>query len=156
MGGDTVNPLVPGSYVVSYEAQDASGNGTHSSRTVTVVDSTAPIISEITASPNVLWPANYKMVSVTLATSVSDACNATTLCSISVSSNEPINGTGDGDTAPDWEITGDRTLNLRAERAGGGNGRIYAITLTCTDAFGHSSSGSAIVAVPHDKEGGTQ
>ncbi|MBO0861640.1 MAG: hypothetical protein J2P21_24770 [Chloracidobacterium sp.] len=34
-------------------------------------------------------------------------------------SNGPVMGDGDGDTAPDWEITGALTLNLRAERRGG-------------------------------------
>jgi len=69
-----------------------------------------------------------------------------------VNSNEPVNGLGDGDTAPDWIITGDLTVNLRAERSGIGNGRIYTITVTCKDACGNSSVGSTTVTVPHDQE----
>ena len=39
---------------------------------------------------------------------------ATVCWIIDVSSNELVDGLGDGDKAPDWEITGDRTVDLRA------------------------------------------
>ena len=68
---------------------------------------------------------------------------------ISVTSNEPENGLGDGDTAPDWEITGALTLNLRAERAGGGSGRIYTITVESRDRAGNASTRTVEVRVPH-------
>jgi hypothetical protein len=59
---------------------------------------------------------------------VSDVVDSTPAARIvSVTSKEPKNDRGDGNTAPNWEITGDLTLNLRAERSGLGNGRIYAI-----------------------------
>ena len=38
---------------------------------------------------------------------------------ISVSSNQPVNGIGDGNTTTDWTVTGPLTLNLLAERTGG-------------------------------------
>jgi len=34
--------------------------------TVTVVDTTAPAISGVTATPKLLWPVNHKMVAVSL------------------------------------------------------------------------------------------
>ena len=68
-----------------------------------------------------------------------------------VSSNEPVNGTGDGDTAPDWVITGNLTVDLRAERSGTGSGRVYTITVRCTDASGNSSTKTVTVTVPHDR-----
>jgi len=58
---------------------------------------------------------------------------------------------GDGDTAPDWSITGNLRLNLRAERSGTGGGRLYTIKVRCTDASGNSATKDAIVAVPHNK-----
>jgi hypothetical protein len=92
------------------------------------------------------------MVPATLRVSASDNCDPSAVCKIvSVSSNEPVNGLGDGDTAPDWLITGDLTVNLRAERSGKGNGRIYTVTFECTDASGNSATGTTTVAVPHDQ-----
>jgi hypothetical protein len=121
---------------------------------VTVIDFTPPVISAISARPNVLWPPNHKMAPVTVAVSASDNCDTAPVCKItSVSSNEPENGRGDGDTAPDWEITGDLILNLRAERSGNGSGRIYTITVICSDTSGNTSLGTATVSVPHDQGG---
>ena len=42
---------------------------------------------------------------------------------LSVTSDEAIDGTGDGHASPDWHVTGDMSLNLRAERSGSGSGR---------------------------------
>ncbi len=92
------------------------------------------------------------MVPVTVAVSASDVCSPAPVCKItSVSSNEPVNGTGDGDTAPDWQITGNLTVNLRAERAGNGSGRVYTLMVGCTDASGNSSTKTTAVTVPHDQ-----
>ena len=53
---------------------------------------------------------------------------------MSVSSNEPENGSGDGNTAHDWVIVDGHHVQLRAERSGHGTGRIYTLTVTCQDA----------------------
>jgi hypothetical protein len=90
------------------------------------------------------------MVDVTVNYNSTDNCGADT-CALTVTSNEPINGTGDGDTAPDWEIVDSHHVRLRAERAGGGDGRIYTITITCTDSSGNSSSQTVTVTVPKSK-----
>jgi len=55
----------------------------------------------------------------------------------SITSNEPQNGTGDGDTSPDWEIVSPTRMRLRAGRAGTGTGRVYTITVRCTDGRGN-------------------
>jgi hypothetical protein len=68
-----------------------------------------------------------------------------------VSSSQPINGPGDGNTAPDWEITGPLTLNLRAERMGEGSGRVYTITVESRDAFGNISTGTVQILVAHNR-----
>jgi hypothetical protein len=64
---------------------------------------------------------------------------------------EPINGTGDGDTSPDWVILDAHHVQLRAEREGKGNGRIYTVGVTCVDSGGNSSNESVTVSVPHDR-----
>ena len=50
-----------GSYVITYTATDGS-HTTSVTRTVVVVDSTAPTMTAASATPNVLWPPNGKMV----------------------------------------------------------------------------------------------
>jgi hypothetical protein len=118
---------------------------------ITVADDTPPGMS-LSASPQALWPPNHKMVPVTIGVSASDNCDPAPSCMISsVASNEPVNGKGDGNTSPDWEVTGDLTADLRAERSGGGNGRVYTMTVECTDASDNSSEETVEVHVPHDQ-----
>jgi uncharacterized repeat protein (TIGR01451 family) len=126
-------------------------NTTNNSATANVTASNPPpVIANPSANPSVLWPPNHKMVNVTVNYSVTDNCGPTT-CTLSVSINEPINDTGDGDTAPDWEIIDARRILLRAERSGNGTGRIYTITITCSDSAGNSSNRSVTVRVPHSQ-----
>ena len=94
---------------------------------------------------------NHKMVPITVTVVASDLVCVTSLKIISVTSNEPDNGLGDGDTANDIEISGDLTVNLRAERSGKGNGRTYTITVEAKDAVGNSSTSTCTVFVPKSK-----
>jgi len=117
---------------------------------VTVQDTTPPVIRDLAPTPSVLWPPNHRMVSVTVAARASDICDSAPTCAITgVTSNEPINGPGDGNTDPDWVVTGTLSLDLRAERAGNGSGRVYQIAITCTDFAGNRTSGTTAVTVPH-------
>ena len=108
----------------------------------------APAISEFVGTPGALGPPNHKMVTVNVAYTVTDTCPGVT-CTLGVSSSEPENGTGDGDTAHDWQIINPHQVKLRAERAGNGPGRIYTIPITCTDSGSASSTSTVTVSVPH-------
>jgi hypothetical protein len=121
--------------------------------TVTVVpDTTPPVITAVTPSTSVLWPPNHQMETVSFTVSATDDVSTSVSCHIvSVSSNEPVNGTGDGNTAPDWTFSG-LTAQLRAERAGNGNGRRYTVTVTCTDTAGNASTATAVVSVPKSQK----
>ncbi len=89
------------------------------------------------------------MVPVAVAVTASDICDATPVCRISsVTSNEPDNGLGDGDTANDIAVTGDLSVDLRAERAGTGSGRVYTITVACSDDAENAATGTTTVTVP--------
>jgi hypothetical protein len=109
------------------------------------------MIASAKANPPTLWPPNHKMVPVEVIVGVSDACDGAASCRIvAVASSEP-ESLGNGDPAPDWAITGDLTLTLRAERAGRGAGRTYAITVECSDLAGNVSQTTVEVLVPHDR-----
>jgi hypothetical protein len=136
---------------VTCTTKDAFGNGATCDFTVTVGDTTPPVI-EASASPDELWPPNHKMVDVHLTVIAEDACDASPDCWIyDVTSNEDVNGIGDGNTEPDWEIVDDLTVRLRAERSGPGSGRVYTIHFRCSDDMGNESDGTVDVVVPHDQ-----
>jgi len=137
----------------TWRATDGCSNTAACVQTIQVVDTTAPIIGSVNAVPNVLWSPNHEMVPITVTPLASDNCGAAPVCLITgVSSNEPVNGLGDGDAVPDWIITGALTVDLKAERSGTGNGRIYTITVVCTDDCGNSSTGTAMVTVPKSQK----
>jgi M6 family metalloprotease-like protein len=151
-----INGSCPSNYelIRTWTATDDCGNTATHVQTITVQDTTPPVIHNVAAQPNVLWPPNHKMVHVEVTAIATDNCDPAPHCHItSVNSNEPINGPGDGNTVPDWIITGDLTMDLRAERSGiGKGGRIYMITVTCSDICGNSSARNTTVMVPHDQK----
>ena len=76
-------------------------------------------------------------------------CDPALRCRITeITSNEPIQGTDDGDTAPHLVIVDALTARLRAERASTGTGRIHTITVACTDGSGNTATGVTAVQVP--------
>jgi hypothetical protein len=146
-----------GTYTIQLKTQDAAGNTATATTTHTVIDVTPPTLGRVTPSKTTLWPPNHKLVPISIGVTLSDNCGDTTTatqCQVTnVTSNEPINGRGDGNTDWDWEITGPLGLMLRAERAGLLNSRIYTIWVVCTDPSGASTTGTTTVTVPHDQRG---
>jgi len=106
-----------------------------------------PVVSDVTPSMSYLWPPNHQLETVGLRYQVTGD-GGPYACSVGVASNEPVNGTGDGDTYPDWVLSTDTSVRLRAERAGTGSGRVYTLTVTCQDAFGYWAAKNTTVTVP--------
>jgi hypothetical protein len=80
-----------------------------------------------------------------------DNCDEDPVCEIiEIESNEDVDGIGDGNTSPDWELAGGMHARVRAERAGPGRGRVYTVRFSCTDDAGNSSEATASVRVPHN------
>ena len=65
-----------------------------------------------------------------------------------VSQDEPVNGIGDGDVSPDAIGINTSTVQLRAERSGTANGRVYHIAFTATDRNGGTCRERVLVTVP--------
>lgn len=134
----------------TYKATDGSGNTTTRSQIITVNDNIPPQINNLATSKQMLAPPNHKMQDITVDYTVTDNCNTSPTYSIAVISSEPVNGTGDGDTDPDWEIIDDHHIRLRAERAANGTGRIYTITVTASDGCNAPVTSSVQVVVAHN------
>ena len=110
----TVNPDVAGTYTVTYNVTDAAGNtATAITRTVTVTaDTTAPIISQITAIPT---PSNNTTPSYTFTTDEVGTLTTNITQGFSGGSSVTITGTGNKTvtfaTLPEGTYTG-KTITL--------------------------------------------
>jgi len=128
------------------------GSETDSDTTsVTVEDTTAPSLTVVLA-PAVLSPNNHKLQTVTATVTAVDVCDPNpSIVLLSIVSNEPDNGLGDGDAAGDIQGaafgTNDLTFQLRAERSGVGQGRTYTVSYMASDASGNARTVTATVAV---------
>jgi uncharacterized protein (TIGR03118 family) len=109
----------------------------------------APAFSKTSVSPAVLWPPNHQFVPVTVSYDAVDDCDPNPVCTLSVASSEG-DGRGSGSTSPDWQVIDAHHVELRAERAGNGGGRVYTITASCSDQVGFSTDSTFTVTVPHD------
>jgi hypothetical protein len=115
----------------------------------------------ITTTGKTLWSPDHKYVSFNvsdLVTSASDNCDPTVTIGsvriVSASSDEPDDADADGSTINDIVIAADcHSVQLRSERKGNGNGRVYTITFKVTDASGNVSSATAKVIVPQSQNG---
>jgi uncharacterized repeat protein (TIGR01451 family) len=144
--GTTVsNTATVGSDTIDTDTSDNSSTAT------TQASNPAPVVTAPVVDKTTLWPANHQMVPVTVTYSASGNCGATS-CGLSVASNEPVNGSDDGDTAPDWQILDAHHVLLRAERSGTGTGRTYTISVTCTDSAGNATVRTVNVTVPRSQQ----
>ena len=140
-----------GTHVLTLSATDDSGNRGTDNVTIEAVDTTPPEIN-VSVVPDIMWPPNHKYADVETVVTVYDAGDSSpNLTLVSVTSNEPDNGKGDGNTTNDIVILGDTVFKLRAERSGTGQGRVYTITYRATDASGNSAEASVTITVPHNK-----
>ncbi len=113
-------------------------------------DTTPPVLT-VSVTPEILWPPNHKYRNVEATVVATDKVDPNPKIElVSVTSSEPDEGLGDGDTANDIVIQGDFKFKLRAERSGLGEGRTYTITYKATDFSGNSSTATVTVFVPHD------
>jgi hypothetical protein len=132
--------LSVGVHTLTLRVTDSLGLFSESTVTVTITDATAPVISLLTANPVVLRPGNGTMTPVTVAATVSDNGDPSPVTKIlSVTSTE-------SDPAPsDVQITGNLTVNLRAERFS--LVRRYTILVECRDASNNASTKTVTVSV---------
>ena len=64
-----------------------------------------------------------------------------------VTSDEVQNGNGDGNTLNDIVIASDcKSVQLRSERSGNGDGRVYTITFKVSDTAGNTATATSETA----------
>ncbi len=111
-----------------------------------------------------LWSPNHKFVTVSLsdcAQPATDSCGNPLpldkhgkILRVTSDEVEDANGNGDGRTCEDMSlITGKSFVQLRAEREGTGDGRVYTIHYAITNDAGVSTQSTCRVVVPHDQSG---
>jgi hypothetical protein len=88
---------------------------------------------------------------VTVAATFTASSDTASVTLVSVTSNEPDDGLGDGDTAQDMVIVDNDTVKLRAERSGHGTGRVYTLTYRATNGCGNTTTATATVTVPRNQ-----
>jgi hypothetical protein len=103
-----------------------------------------------------LWPADHRMVDIPLAAVVAATDpdgDSVSLEVTAITQDEPVIGPGSGSTMPDGSGVGTGIASLRAERAGGGNGRVYRVSYAGADNRGGRCTGTFEVLVPHSQNG---
>lgn len=100
-----------------------------------------------------LWPPNGELVTLQLTDflTVTGAQGTPTIRVDAITQDEPV--ASNREDAFDAEGVGTDTINVRAERDGDGNGRVYAVEFTATDSKGNSCSGTFTIGVPHSNNG---
>jgi hypothetical protein len=144
-----------GATPVTFTATDDHGNSSQCISTVTVADTTPPVVT-LALDRYVLWPPNHRMITINASVAVTDVCDPHPGFLLnSVTSSEPDDDTGDGNTKNDIQGvslgTADVQFQLRAERSGGGPGRIYSILYLGFDGSGNTTPAPTQVRVPHNQ-----
>lgn len=116
-----------------------------------LVDTQPPSL-HVSLPNSCVWPADHAMQCFTLGhdvqVSLTDACDPhPTVRVVSVTSSQPDNGLGDGDTAPDVSWTSNQFC-IRRERAASLGPRTYSVLVQAADASGNTAMGSLQLTVP--------
>jgi hypothetical protein len=126
------------------------------------IDDRRPPTIVMREDPVILWPPNHKYHKVTpqmMIVSAEDACGVPIDVSealvVEIRSDEPDDANGDGHTIHDIRVTCPNLVDLRAERMGGGNGRVYTIVYRIVAENGVGAEAEGRVIVPHDSSGKT-
>lgn len=122
--------------------------------TMTIINwHTPPNVANARADVSALWPPDHKLLPVQILGVVKPSDDKITITG--VTQDEPTNGLGDGDTPIDAIMhhyaDKDDTVDLRAERSGNRDGRVYRVSFNVADPE-QSASGMVRVMVPKSKK----
>jgi len=130
----------------TYRPFDATDAGNVTTVTVTVINRPPDCSHAAPSVTTLLWSPHGSFVSVNvLGVTDPDGVPVT----IAISSIRQDEATGSN--APDGKGVGTSIAQVRSERLGNGDGRVYHIGFTALDGDGGTCSGAVTVAVPHDQ-----
>jgi len=112
-----------------------------------------PECDKASPSKDSLWPPNHKFVDITVNGVTDPDGDTVTITITGIQQDEEVAGKGSGNTSPDGDGVGTNTAQVRAERSGTGDGRVYEISFSVDDGNGGMCLGSVSVGVPYDKKG---
>ncbi len=102
-------------------------------------------------SRGTLWPPNHRYAPINILGVTDPDGDDITINIDTIYQDEPVRGRGSGNTGLDGRGVGTSTAEVRAERNGRGNGRVYHIGFTAFNSNGASCSSDVLVSVPHNK-----
>jgi len=122
------------------------------SAVLTVLDvNTPPDCAHAMPHHGDLWPPNHRYVDVSIAGVTDPDGDQVTTEIVSIFQDEPTDGSSDGSTCPDARGIGTSVAQVRAERAGDRDGRVYHIRFRADDGRGGSCTDVVRVCVPRDR-----
>jgi hypothetical protein len=139
-------PPVPGPTPLTFRLVVSDSALSGSADVVVTVVNDQPQCGLARPVPAMLWPPDHKLVRIEIAGVTDPDDDRVTLAIVGVTSDEPVTGRDDA-TTPD-AVVADGALRLRAERSGGGNGRVYQVTFAAEDGMGGQCHGAVRVGVP--------
>ncbi|MCB0033529.1 MAG: tandem-95 repeat protein, partial [Anaerolineales bacterium] len=141
-----------GSDSFTYIATDGLANSVTTTVNITVhMVNAAPTCDSAEGSPREVWPLNKNFVAIHIM-NVTDADND--LVNIVITGIYQDEEVGKGKNAIDGRGVGTDTAEVRAERDGNGDGRVYHVFFTASDNYGGQCTGEIrIPTVPHDQSG---
>lgn len=143
---------IEGTYTVDLAVtDDDSGTGRDSLR-VTVLNR-PPSCAGAAPSVASLWPPQHTFAQVGVVGLSDPEGDALAVTVTSIRQDEPVHDPGSGNFGPDAAGVGTDTAQLRAERSGTGDGRVYHVGFVVNDGHGGSCEGVVTVGVPHDSRG---
>ena len=110
-----------------------------------------PFCGDAYPSTVYLWPVNHRFVDISVLGVIDPDGDAIAITIDGIWQDEAVDAPGSGNTAPDGMGVGTDTAQVRAERMGSGDGRVYHIFFTADDGNGNTCSGEVLVKVPRNR-----